>query len=178
MNLGVDSAGRGRSWQRSPRTLVHSFVVPTHVPRSAMDTSVTAHCHAAPAQLTRAYQSDHRRHVLTPTTTSAVDHTLRPSPPSITPVHHPLTTPSISGVRSELASEATTGPRGARSAPPNPDYDKAKSLLPAVAFLSPRVAAHVVAVLLPETGAVAGHELEAADPLGAFPEIEVRHEQP
>jgi len=29
-----------------------------------MDTSVTAHCHAAPAQLTRAYQSDHRRHVL------------------------------------------------------------------------------------------------------------------
>ena len=45
---------------------------------SAKDTSVTAHCHAAPAQPTREYQGDHRRHVLTPTTTS---------------VAHPLTIP-------------------------------------------------------------------------------------
>src|SRR5205085_7459 len=39
MNCRVDNAGRGRGWQRSPRTLVHSFVVTTHVPRSVMDTS-------------------------------------------------------------------------------------------------------------------------------------------
>ncbi len=66
MNLAVDSMGRGRGWQRLPSILVRSFVVPTHVPKSVKDTSVTAHCHAAPAQLTREYQSDHRRHVLIP----------------------------------------------------------------------------------------------------------------
>ncbi len=49
---------------------------------SAKDTSVTAHCHAATAQLTREYQGDHRRYVLTPATTCAAHH---------------LTTPSISG---------------------------------------------------------------------------------
>ena len=111
MNCRVDNAGRGRGWQRSPRTLVHSFVVPTHVPRSVMDTSVTAHCHAAPAQLTRAYQSDHRRHVLTPTTTRAVHQPISP--------RHSLTTPSISGVRSEVRAEQRLAP-GGRS-PHNPD---------------------------------------------------------
>src|SRR5712691_3394407 len=34
------------------------------------------------------------------------------------------------GVRSELASGATTGPRGARSAPPNPDEALARSAPP------------------------------------------------
>jgi hypothetical protein len=34
-------------------------------------TSVTAHCHAGPALLTREYRGDHRRHVLIPTTTHA-----------------------------------------------------------------------------------------------------------
>jgi hypothetical protein len=80
MNVMVDGVGRGRSWQRLPRTLVRSDVVPTHVPRSAMDTSVTAHCHAAPAQLTREYQGDHRRNVLTPATSCAV-HANHTSPP-------------------------------------------------------------------------------------------------
>ncbi len=32
MNFAVDSAARGRGWQRLPSTLVHSFVVPTHAP--------------------------------------------------------------------------------------------------------------------------------------------------
>jgi hypothetical protein len=32
---------------------------------------VTAHCHAATAQLTREYQGDHRRYLLTPATTRA-----------------------------------------------------------------------------------------------------------
>ena len=71
MNSAVDSTGRGRGWQRLPSTLVNFYVVPTHA-ASAKDTSVTAHCHAAPAQLTRAYQSDHRRYVLTPAATCAV----------------------------------------------------------------------------------------------------------
>ena len=66
MNLAVHSVGRGRGWQRLPSILVRSFVVPTHVPKSVKDTSVTAHCHAAAAALTREYQSDHRRHVLIP----------------------------------------------------------------------------------------------------------------
>src|SRR5690349_23600965 len=79
MNSAVVSAGRGRGWQRLPRTLVRSYVVPTHVP-SAKDTSVTAHCHAATAQLTREYQGDHRRNVLTPATSCAV-HSNHTSPP-------------------------------------------------------------------------------------------------
>ncbi len=112
MNDVVDSAGRGRGWQRSPRTLVRSFVVPTHVPRSAMDTSVTAHCHAAPAQLTRAYQSDHRRNVLTPATT-------RRCPPTPS-VHHPLTTPfHIRSAQRGTSAAAAGG--GGRSAPSYPD---------------------------------------------------------
>jgi hypothetical protein len=49
-----------------PSTLVNFYVVPTHAP-STKDTSVAAHCHAAPARLTREYQGDHRRYVLTPT---------------------------------------------------------------------------------------------------------------
>ena len=50
-----------RSWSgpaELPRTLERSYVVPTHA-SSAKDTSVTAHCHAAPAQLTREYQGDY-----------------------------------------------------------------------------------------------------------------------
>lgn len=83
MNSAVNGAGRGRGWQRLPRTLVRSYVVPTHAP-SAKDTSVTTHCHAATAQLTREYQSDHRRYVLTPATTYAVH--------PICAGHHPLDT--------------------------------------------------------------------------------------
>src|ERR1700730_6377315 len=49
--------------------------------------------------------------------------------------------------------------------------------LPPVALFGPRVAAHVIAVLLPETGLVAVHELEPAHPLGALPEVQVGHEQ-
>ena len=71
MKRGVNGAGHGRGWQRLPRILVRSYVVPTHAP-SPKDTSVTTHCHAATAQLTREYQRDHRRYVLTPATTRAV----------------------------------------------------------------------------------------------------------
>ena len=70
MNLG---GRQRRSWSGSaelPRTLVNSYVVPTHA-SSAKDISVTAHCHAATAQLTREYQGDHRRYVLTPASTCA-----------------------------------------------------------------------------------------------------------
>jgi hypothetical protein len=77
MNQGVDGAARGRGRQSLPSTLENFYVVPTHA-SSAKDTSATAHCHAAPAQLTREYQGDHRRYVLTPATSCAA---------------HPLTTP-------------------------------------------------------------------------------------
>src|SRR5437016_2608526 len=50
------------------------------------------------------------------------------------------------------------------------------STLPPEAFLGPRVAMHVVAVLFPEAGGVGGAELDAADPFGAFPEVEARDE--
>ena len=42
---------------------------------------MTAHCHAAPALLTREYQGDHRRHVLTPAATRAA------APPLDNPFH-------------------------------------------------------------------------------------------
>src|SRR5437868_12116549 len=46
-------------------------------------------------------------------------------------------------------------------------------LLERVPLLVPRISPHVVAVALPEAGAVAVGEFEAAEPLGAFPEVEV-----
>src|SRR5437762_5579588 len=49
---------------------------------------------------------------------------------------------------------------------------------PAVPLFGPRVAAHVIAVLLPEARQVLRQELEAPDPLGALPEVEVRYEEP
>ena len=102
MNLAVHSVGRGRGWQRLPSILVRSFVVPTHVPKSVKDTSVTAHCHAAAAALTREYQSDHRRHVLIPATTHAVH---------LHPQSTTLTNPSISGARSEAEQRLAAGGR-------------------------------------------------------------------
>ena len=64
------SAGRGRGRQscREP-SCAPMWSRPT--PRSAKDSSVTAHCHAATALLTREYQGDHRRHSLTPASTCA-----------------------------------------------------------------------------------------------------------
>src|ERR1035441_845961 len=47
----------------------------------------------------------------------------------------------------------------------------------AVALLAPGIAVHVVAVLLPEAGAVAIHDFDARQPFGAFPCIEPRHDQ-
>src|SRR5256886_17249164 len=48
---------------------------------------------------------------------------------------------------------------------------------PTVSLFLPRIAPHMVPVLLPKTGHVLFQELEAAHPLGALPEVEVRHEQ-
>src|SRR3954471_15338502 len=47
-----------------------------------------------------------------------------------------------------------------------------------VPLLLPRVAAVVVAVLLPEARLVALHHGDPADPLGALPEVQVRHQHP
>src|SRR6188768_987032 len=73
--------------------------------------------------------------------------------------------PRVSDDRSSRTDREYTGRRGPGRS------------LPVVALLVPGVAAHVVAVALPEAGPVFGHELEAAQPLGTFPEVEVRHEQ-
>src|SRR5262245_1619788 len=48
----------------------------------------------------------------------------------------------------------------------------------AEAFLAPGVAANVIPVPLPEPGAILRHQLEARDPLGALPEVEMRDDQP
>src|SRR4051812_40714321 len=47
-----------------------------------------------------------------------------------------------------------------------------------IAFLFPRVADVVIAVLLPEPEFVVRHQREAVDPLRALPEVEVRDEHP
>src|SRR5690349_13308278 len=47
-----------------------------------------------------------------------------------------------------------------------------------VALLTPWISAVVIAKLLPESLLVARQELQAAHPLRALPEIEMRHEEP
>src|SRR5215218_464614 len=67
-------------------------------------------------------------------------------------------------------------PRGA-TGPPAPSGAGSGSVT-LVALLAPWVTAVVVAVLLPEPPAVPRTQRDPADPLGALPEVEVRHEQP
>src|SRR4051794_8933318 len=62
------------------------------------------------------------------------------------------------------------------SATPAPST--APSLVTLVPLLTPGVARVVVAVLFPEAGLVAGHQGQPGDPLGALPEVEMRHQQP
>src|SRR6185437_14989349 len=47
-----------------------------------------------------------------------------------------------------------------------------------VPLLAPWVSVVVVAELLPEAALVAEHQVEAGDPLGGLPEVQVRHEEP
>src|SRR4051812_31136827 len=47
-----------------------------------------------------------------------------------------------------------------------------------VPLLGPGIAPHVVAVALPESGAVLIDELNPSEPLCTLPEIEVRHDEP
>src|SRR5215216_2170936 len=49
--------------------------------------------------------------------------------------------------------------------------------VPPVALLAPGVAVVVVAQGLPEAGLVFGDQPQSSHPLGALPEVEVRHEQ-
>jgi hypothetical protein len=77
-----------------------------------MDTSVTTHCHAAAAALTREYQGDHRRTVLTPATSSAA----HPHPPpanALTTYFHI----SECAARHERSNERGRGAAGS----PDPD---------------------------------------------------------
>src|SRR5689334_17241237 len=47
-----------------------------------------------------------------------------------------------------------------------------------VPLLLPRVAPRVIAVLLPEPGFVVVEDPQPRDPLGALPEVQMRHQQP
>src|SRR5262249_40780766 len=47
-----------------------------------------------------------------------------------------------------------------------------------IALLEPRVATVVVAVALPEPLLVVVEQAQTADPLGALPEVQVRHQEP
>src|SRR5262245_53656180 len=47
-----------------------------------------------------------------------------------------------------------------------------------ISLLSPRVAVIVIAQRLPEAALILFHEAQASHPLGAFPKIEMRDEQP
>src|SRR4051794_2910764 len=71
------------------------------------------------------------------------------------------------GSRRELASGG--GQRGPSAGP---------SSVTLVPLLLPRVAPVVIAVLLPEAGLVPLQEGDPADPLGALPEVQVRHQHP
>src|SRR4029079_3925088 len=51
------------------------------------------------------------------------------------------------------------------------------SSVAAVTLLTPGIAVIVVAQRLPEAGLVSGQQAEATHPLGALPEIQVRHDQ-
>src|SRR5258705_13599150 len=49
---------------------------------------------------------------------------------------------------------------------------------PPESLFRPRIAVHVIAVLLPESRRIRGPQLDAANPLGTFPQIEPRHQPP
>src|SRR5882672_8183743 len=67
----------------------------------------------------------------------------------------------------------TAGNPGLRSrAPPHPHR-----IGPAVALFAPRFPSHVVAVVLPESWLILGQNLESGHPLGALPQVEMRHQQ-
>jgi hypothetical protein len=52
-----------------------------------------------------------------------------------------------------------------------------RSFNPLIPLLAPWVSVVVVAELLPEAGGIVKHQLDAADPLGRFPEIQVWDQQ-
>src|SRR3972149_7636575 len=55
-----------------------------------------------------------------------------------------------------------------------PDFCRRRS---GIALFEERVATHVIAVYLPESRPVRFSELQAADPLGALPGVQVRNDQ-
>src|SRR5207245_10515044 len=72
----------------------------------------------------------------------------------------------------------SAGSRGGPRWPSPPAIrERAGPSVPAVAFLFPGITMNVVAELFPEPRLVFLHEPKPADPLGALPEIEMRHDQ-
>src|SRR5215213_8221161 len=80
-------------------------------------------------------------------------------------------TPCGTGWSTDTTRAVRQPPRGA-DGPPRPSGGS----VTLVALLAPGVAAVVVAVLLPEPRAVPRAQRDPADPLGALPEVQVRHE--
>src|SRR6476661_9322454 len=71
------------------------------------------------------------------------------------------------------------GPDGAAGADAPADIaeDRGSGSVTLVALLQPWIAAVVVPVLLPEAWLVVRQQLEARHPLGALPEVQVRHQE-
>src|SRR3954467_13552975 len=76
------------------------------------------------------------------------------------------------GCRGSTSSRGRGGSRRSSVASPR----TRRSVAPE-ALLAPRVAVHVVAVLLPEAGLVLADELERAEPLRRLPEVQVRDDE-
>jgi hypothetical protein len=90
----VGGLGRGRGRQHLPRTLVKSMR--SQLATLVRGSSVTAHCLAATALLTREYQGDHRRQDLISAASRAT---------------YPLTSPSISDFGTVRPRVQIPGPR-------------------------------------------------------------------
>src|SRR4051812_22874584 len=93
--------------------------------------------------------------------------------PATVAVRHPPAgagvPPSVGGSSGSGSAPGTVAGSGSASGP---------SSITLVPLLLPRVAAVVVAVLLPEARLVPLHHGDPADPLGALPEVQVRHQHP
>src|SRR5919199_5957250 len=86
--------------------------------------------------------------------------------------------PTLIGIGGNIGATNQPQPGGKPSShQPTPGIGSRIGQILAIALLPPGIAVVVVAVALPEPGPVAAEKLEAAHPLGALPEVQVRHEQ-
>src|SRR5918992_5764792 len=84
---------------------------------------------------------------------------------------------SVVARRVSATLSTTSASRQARRRPPAPAGGRSAASVAVIPLLAPGVAVDVVAERLPEARLVVLHETEPADPLGRFPEVEVRDQQ-